>query len=156
MNKVSTYLLKATVIIAGLLVLVFTTLFLPRAIISELASDFDYLPIMLLLLAASIPFLYAMWQTYKLLGYIDKNKVFSKLSVDALRSIKFCAATVSVLFAVAMPYIFHVAELDDAPGVAAIGFIIVGASLVIATAAGVFQRLLRNAVEIKSENDLTV
>jgi DUF2975 family protein len=30
------------------------------------------------------------------------------------------------------------------------------ASIVIATAAAVFQRLLQNAVDIKSENDLTV
>jgi hypothetical protein len=29
-------------------------------------------------------------------------------------------------------------------------------SVVIATAAGVFQKLLQNAVDIKSENDLTV
>jgi hypothetical protein len=55
-----------------------------------------------------------------------------------------------------MPYIFYVADKDDAPGVAAIGFAIIGLSFVIAVAAAVFQRLLQNAVDIKSENDLTV
>jgi hypothetical protein len=60
------------------------------------------------------------------------------------------------MYVVGMPYIFHAADKDDAPGVALIGFVIIFASFVIATAAGVFQRLVQNAVDIKSENDLTV
>ena len=55
-----------------------------------------------------------------------------------------------------MPYIFYVADRDDAPGVAAVAFIIIGASFVIAAAAAVFERLMRSTVDIKSENDLTV
>lgn len=42
------------------------------------------------------------------------------------------------------------------PGIAIIGFIIIFASVVIAVFAGVLQKLLRNALDIKSENDLTV
>jgi hypothetical protein len=34
--------------------------------------------------------------------------------------------------------------------------VIIFASIVIATAAAIFQRLLQNAVDMKSENDLTV
>lgn len=55
-----------------------------------------------------------------------------------------------------MPYIYYAADRDDAPGVLAIALVIAFASLVIASAAGLFQRLLQNAVDIKSENDLTV
>jgi hypothetical protein len=55
-----------------------------------------------------------------------------------------------------MPYIFYVADRDDAPGVSVIGFIIIFASFVIAVFAAVLERLLQNAIEIKSENDLTV
>src|SRR6266496_4252219 len=45
---------------------------------------------------------------------------------------------------------------DDPAGPTALGIFTTFASIVIATAAALFQRLLQNAVDIKSENDLTV
>jgi hypothetical protein len=45
---------------------------------------------------------------------------------------------------------------DDSAGVTALGMFTIFASIVIATATAIFQRLLQNAVNIKSENDLTV
>ena len=115
-----------------------------------------YRPILLGLYVPAIPFFFALYQAWRLLGYIDNNKAFSLLSVNALKKIKFCAFTISALFAVGMPYIFYAADRDDAPGVAAIGFIIIGTSLVIAAFAAVLQMLIQNVVDIKSENDLTV
>jgi hypothetical protein len=73
-----------------------------------------------------------------------------------LRYIKNCAVMISVMFAAGMPYIFMVADQDDAPGVVLIGLVIVFASFVIATFATLLQKLFRNAIDIKSENDLTV
>jgi hypothetical protein len=49
-----------------------------------------------------------------------------------------------------------VAERDDAPGIILIGLVIIFASMVIGVFAAVLQKLLTNAIEIKSENDLTV
>ena len=48
------------------------------------------------------------------------------------------------------------AEIDDAPGIIVIGLVIIFASMVIAVFAAVLQRLLQEAIDIKSENDLTV
>jgi hypothetical protein len=45
---------------------------------------------------------------------------------------------------------------DDPAGITALGIFTTFASIVVATAAAVFQKLLQNAVDIKSENDLTV
>ncbi len=55
-----------------------------------------------------------------------------------------------------MPLFYLVAERDDAPGIIIIGMIIIFASMVIAVFAAVLQRLLKDAIDIKSENDLTV
>ena len=55
-----------------------------------------------------------------------------------------------------MPLFYLVAERDDAPGIILIGMVIIFASIVIAVFAAVFQRLLQEAINIKSENDLTV
>ena len=54
------------------------------------------------------------------------------------------------------PYIFRAADLEDAPGVVLIGLIFTFAPLIIATFASIFQKMLQNAIDIKSENDLTV
>src|SRR6266480_606767 len=40
---------------------------------------------------ASISFFVALFQAFKLLGYIGQNKVFSQAAVNVLRTIKYCA-----------------------------------------------------------------
>jgi hypothetical protein len=106
---------------------------------------------------ASIAFFVALFQAFKLLGYIGKNEVFSLESVKALRTIKYCAISLVVTIAGALGYIFiAVRGKDDIAGGVAMGLVLISVSVVIATAAAVFERLLQNAVDIKSENDLTV
>lgn len=156
MKQGSTVFLRGVVYLLGIAVLGICIFALPPLIYSELQGDFDYGAIFVGLYVPAIPFFIALAQALKLLTYIDQNTAFSEASVLALKKIKYCAITISALFAVGMPYIFYVADRDDAPGAAAIGFIIVGASLVIATFAGLLQKLLKNAIDIKSENDLTV
>lgn len=130
------------------------TILLPAGLLSDQTGF--YRPILWGLYAPAAPLFFALFQALKLLQCIDKNQAFSARSVAALKNIKHCAFTISALFAVGMPYIFYAADRDDAPGVALIGFIVIGASFVIGAAAAVFQRLFQNAVDIKSENDLTV
>ncbi len=142
----------------GFIVLAICVIALPQAIFAELrpGADFDYGPILLGLYVTAIPFFIALHQALKLLRFIDKNKAFSQASVNSLRVIKNCAYAISGAFAAGLPYIFYVANKDDAPGVVALGFVIIGASFVIAAAAALFQQLFQSAVDIKSENDLTV
>lgn len=113
-------------------------------------------PIVIGMYVSAIPFFIALYQAFKLLSYIDKNKAFSELSVKALKKIKYCAMTISGLYVVILPFVYIVAELDDAPGLIIIGMVPIFASMVIAVFAAVLQRLLQEAIDIKSENDLTV
>ncbi len=109
------------------------------------------------LYASAIPFYFAQYQAFKLLNYIDdRNKAFSELSVKALKIIKNCALTISILYVAGMPLFYLIAEADDAPGIILIGMVIIFASMVVAVFAAVLQKLLKNVIEIKTENDLTV
>jgi MFS family permease len=153
-SQMPTFILKAVVAGIGILVLALCVLALPAGIITDKVGY--YRPILIGLYVPAVPFFIALYQALKLLGYIDHNRVFSQLSVRALEIIKYCAIAISGLFAAGMPYIYYAAERDDAPGVIAVGLVIIFASIIIATAAGVFQRLLQSAVDIKRENDLTV
>jgi hypothetical protein len=156
MKRGSTHFLRAVIFFIGLVVMVLCIFVLPIGIRAELKGDFDYGPILLGLYIPAIPFFIALYQSLKLLGFIDHNKTFSDLSVKALQIIKYCAFIICALFAAGMPYIFYIADRDDAPGVAAIGFVIVGASLVIGVFSAVLEKLLQNAIDIKTENDLMV
>lgn len=106
---------------------------------------------------ASIAFFLALFQAFRLLGYIGRNEVFSLNSVRALRTIKRCAIALVAMIAGAVAYIFiAVRGKDDIAGGVAMGLVMIFVSVVIGTAAAVFERLLQTAVDIKSENDLTV
>jgi hypothetical protein len=107
--------------------------------------------------AASIAFFVALYKTFKLLGYIGQNKIFSSNSVKTLKSIKYCAIVLSILIVLAGLYIklFHNKE-DDPAGFLAICIVTTFASIVVATAAAIFEKLLQNAIDMKSENDLTI
>lgn len=140
----------------GLIVLALCAVGLPLAIMSEIDGDFDYGPIFAVLYLPAIPFFYALYQSLNLLSYIDKRQAFSDLSVSALKKIKYCALIITGLFVVGQPYVFYLADRDDVPGVAMIGFVIIGASFVVATVAALLERLVQHGVDLKSENDLTV
>lgn len=154
MKRGSTIVLRGAILVIGLAVLAICILALPTGI--SLEKTGYYRPILWGLYMPVIPFYIALYQALKLLDYIDKNKAFSAVSVQALKKIKYAAYAISALFTTGMPYIFYAADKDDAPGVIVVGLVIIGASFVIATAAAVFQGLLQNAIAIKSENDLTV
>jgi hypothetical protein len=104
---------------------------------------------------ASIPFFVALYQAFKVLGYAGENKVFSPAAVKALRTIKYCAIAIIGFVAVSVIFMPFSDPEDRPPGVVMRVLLTFGA-IVVATAAAMFERILQNAVEIKSENDLTV
>ncbi|UOR13719.1 DUF2975 domain-containing protein [Halobacillus amylolyticus] len=160
MKRGSTLFLKIAVILIGIPILALCIFVVPEIAnyAAELYPDIAYMNDLVLidLYAAAIPFYFALYQAFKLLSYIDKNKAFSELSVRTLKNIKYCAITISILYVVGMPLFYLIAERDDAPGIIVLGMIIIFASLVIAVFAALLQKLLKNAIDIKSENDLTV
>lgn len=113
-------------------------------------------PFLMLVYAGSIPFFIALYQAIKVLGYAGQNKIFSPAAVKALRTIKRCALAIIGFVVVEEIFIMLNHGNDDAAGGIMMGVFITFGSVVIATAAAMFERILQSAVDIKSENDLTV
>ena len=154
MKHGSTLFLKAAVGFMGLAVLAICSLLIIPTVAASEAGD--YTLILILMCVSALPFFFALHQALKLLGYIDKDKAFSMLSVKALKTIKYCAFSIAVLYGICSPYIHYVANRDDAPGVNVIGFIVIFGSLLVAGFAAVLQLVLKTAIDMKKENDLTV
>lgn len=159
MKRISTIFLQAVIVLIGLIAL---ALLIRFPLTEGRAANLDLFsiyadPFILYGYAASIGFFVALYKAFKLLGYIGQNKVFSSGSVKTLKSIKYCAILLGILIAAAGLYIrlFHNKE-DDPAGFLAICIVTVFVSIVVATAAAIFQKILQNAIDMKSENDLTV
>ena len=115
-----------------------------------------YSPILLGVYVSMVPFYIALYQAFKLLGYIDHNKGFSKASVASLKKIKYSALSFGTLYLIGLPYIYIVADRDDSPGSIVVGILFAGGAFVASAFVAISERLFQNAVDIKSENDLTV
>ena len=163
MKRSSTFFLKVAVIFIGIPVLAACLFLLPQIAneaneAADRGSDLAFVVygLLMVMYVSAVPFYFALYQSFNLLSNIDKNQAFSQISVTALKKIKTCAIIMSGLYVVALPFVAILAEVDDAPGLIIVGMIPIFASMVIAVFAAVLQRLLQEAINIKSENDLTV
>ncbi|MCY9663082.1 DUF2975 domain-containing protein [Paenibacillus chondroitinus] len=160
MKRGTTLFLKMAVIVIGIPILALCIFLVPKFgnFAGGLYPDMAYMqPLVLIdMYAAAIPFYIALYQAFKLLSYIDKNLAFSELSVTSLKKIKYCAITISGLYLSGMPLYYYIARKVDPPIITVTGWVIIFASIVIAVFAAVLQKLLQEAIYIKSENELTV
>ena len=159
MKRSSTIFLQAVIVLIGLGALALLLMMPQVEGRNAHATQFEIYfkdPFLVLVYAGSIPFFIALYQAFKLLGYARQNKVFSPEAVKALRTIKYCAIAIIGFVVVEEIVILLNHGDDDAAGAIAMGILITFGSIVIATAAAMFERIFQNAVDIKSENDLTV
>jgi len=159
MKRISIVFLQSVIVLIGIVAL---AILIRLPLTEGRAANLDLFniyfdPFILYGYAASIAFFVALYKAFKLLGYIGQNKIFSSNSVRTLKSIKYCAIILGFLIVMAGLYIriFHNKE-DDPAGFLAICFVTTFVSIVIATAAAIFEKLLQNAIDMKSENDLTI
>jgi hypothetical protein len=104
---------------------------------------------------ASIPLFLALYQAFKVLGYVGQDTMLSPDAVKRLRAIKHCAMTI-IGFVAGAELIIILQNADDPQGGFFMGVLIAFISTVVVTATAVLERTLQNAVDIKSEHDLTV
>jgi hypothetical protein len=161
MNRSSTTFLQVVVVLIGIAALALL-LWEPQIEgVNAHATNFEIYfkdPFLALVYVGSIPFFIALYQAFKVLGFARQNKVFSPEAVKALRTIKYCALAIIGFVVVEEIFLMLMNDRDsDNPGAPIfMGVLIAFPSIVVATAAAMFERILQNAVDIKSENDLTI
>lgn len=150
--------LKLAIFIIGISVLMLCIFWLPwmAGSAAEMNPEYAYLkyPVLIGLYITAIPFFLALYQSLKLLIFIQSQNAFSELAVGSLKQIKYCAITIIILYVIGI--FFLVSQKALHPGIAILGVAILFAAFIISVFTAVLQELLRNALEIKSENELTV
>jgi len=157
----STAFLQTILVVLGigaLLALIAMPQFEGRNVDATLFEIYFNDPFLAYVYLGAIPFFVGLYQAFKILGFVAKNNTFSHVTVKALRMIKYCSFITAgaVIAAGAFLMISARSNGEDAAGAVMLGLITTFASVVIGTAAAVFERVVQNAVDIKSENDLTV
>jgi hypothetical protein len=161
MNRAFVLSVKALIVFLGIAALAFLILepnLEGRNANSTLFQVYFNDPFLVYAYVASIPFFVALAQAFRLIGYAERQNVFSRESVRALRNIRTCAIAI-ILFAVgaeAWLFAYQRTVEEDIAGGVSMGLFVICTSLVIATEAAVFETVLRSAVDMKSEHDLTV
>ncbi|NEY71418.1 DUF2975 domain-containing protein [Bacillus mesophilus] len=150
--------LKMSVFLVGIVILCLCLFCLPSlaGYSAAMNPEYAYLkyPVLIGIYITAIFFFFSLLQATKLLNYIHNKNAFSELAANALRQIKNSAINIMVLYVIGMFGLAFVNALH--PGVAIIGMVIVFTTLVIAVFAAVLIELLRNVIDLKSDNDLTV
>lgn len=150
MKKIVTIFLQAGVVLAGIGALAFM-LWEPtvegRNAHATLFAMYFKDPFLACAYTASILFFAALYQAFKVLGYIRQGTAFSRTSVNAVRTIKYCAITLAALIVAAEAYLVTALRgKDDIAGGVAMGLFLIFAFVLIATAAAVFEKRLQRAV----------
>jgi len=154
---------KGAVYLTGVAVVTVCGVFLPELAREEAISNPHAGPTYPFLIGAwvmTVPIFIALHQTLKLLKYIEENNAFSNKSVKALHTIRTCALAFGALVVIATVSMIVVSRAqdpsEDTPPIFMFGFIFTSVSVIIATFVAVLKKLLQDAIDIKSENELTV
>lgn len=158
--KKETLLLKLAIVALTIPIIAICIVLVPR-LSAGIANEYPAIagfriPFIIAVYATAIAFFNILYQAFRILALIEKNQAFSNDARTAIQYIKFSSLSIALIYSLTLPLFYFVADHEDAPGILVIGLILVFAALVVAAFAGVLQKLVNNALEIKSEMDLTV
>src|SRR5437867_8910117 len=117
MKRSSTIVLQIVIVALGIGILTFM-LWEPhiegRNVHATLFEIYFKDPFLAYAYIGSIPFFVALYQAFKVLGYVGQNKTFSQATVKALGTIKYCAIAIIGFVAVGVIFMMF-GDKDDRP-----------------------------------------
>ena len=103
-------------------------------------------PFLAYVYVGSTPFFVALYRAFRLFGHVRQNRAFSQVTVDALRTIKHCAIAIIGFVAGGVVFIIMFGDKEDRPAGVFMSFLVTVAASVIATAAAMAARNLKNTL----------
>ena len=159
MNKLSIIFLQFVIIFIGILslfILIRFPMLEGRAVnlnFYEIYTD----PFIIYSYLSSVFYFIGLYQGFILLSQISHDNLFSVVSVRIVNNIKYCSYILGLLIIFGAIYIrFFNNPNDDPAGFLALSMIMTLIFSAIGTTALIFKRSIQKAIELKSENDLTI
>jgi len=156
LNKI--VVLKLAAIMMGMSAVFISVFWLPKFMEIYIRSNpaFELLSkqVFTMIYFTLIPFIFSLYQAIEILCYIEEKSAFSGKVVHALKYIKVSASLIAGTYIVQMLRFSFISTSE--PSILIIFGVLGFTSVVVALFASVLQELMKSALEIKSENDLTV
>lgn len=154
----STTFLKVIIFLLGIAVLALCIFWLPILAIREPKAhpgDYSLYPLLGYAYGCCIAFSVALYQAFKLLIYIEGNNAFSELSLKSLKVIKKCGLTIIIFFVLGIVTLKVISKIsgDDPAGPISLSIMSILATSIITAIVDVLQKLLKNLLDTKPEND---
>jgi hypothetical protein len=160
MKRGSIFFLRAILLLVGVAVLaglIWEPQVEGRNANADLMTIYFRDPFLAYVYVGSLPFFFALYQAFKLLGYVGRGEAFAPGAVTALRRIKYSALILIGFIVGAEAYIMFLGDpSDDRAGGVAMGVFTGFPCLVAAAVAAVLERVFQRAADLKSEQELTV
>lgn len=93
---------------------------------------------------------------YRILRLIDQDDPFSQQALKLVMGIKNMMLGIFLALSITLPMFYHIADVEDAPGVVLIGLGLAAIPLAGVTFVATVEKLLERVIHMKLENDLTV
>ncbi|PKG22918.1 DUF2975 domain-containing protein [Niallia nealsonii] len=144
MNQSTTSILKVIILMIGILVFALCIFFLPFLAKEAAMANPDYkhlkIPVLLGIYGTVVPFFTALYQTFKILHFIEKKNAFSSFAVTALGYIRNSAVIIVILYLIGVIFLSFQHAMH--PGLAIIAGVVIFSTLMIALFAALLQELL--------------
>jgi hypothetical protein len=159
MKKNSTIFLQLIIILVGIGVFLFM-LWEPhiegRNVHATVFQIYFNDPFLMYAYIGSISFFVALYQAFKVLGYVRQNKTFSQATVKAIKTIKYSAIVLFIMVGAALAYLCIVRPGDDIAGGVFVSLLMIIVSGITVSVAGMFEQFLQNALDITSDRESTI
>lgn len=155
--ELKTRLLKIALLGLGAFILMLGFI-MTMSLINEGLNDLNiYVWIFVISLAASgVIGLWVLYYLYQIVDLIQENTSFSEETLRLVAKVKHRILAASITFLGILPFVAHVADTDDAPGLILIGLGLVAIPFVAYVFSLIVEELFKNAIHLKSEQDLTI
>lgn len=105
---------------------------------------------------SAIASLLIIYYMYRMLVLVDNDRAFSAMSLIYVRAIFRLTIMEFIVLIGTVPFVYYIADNDDAPGVMIIGLGMLIIPLAVATFVSIIEKLLKNAIELKLDYELTI
>jgi hypothetical protein len=148
----STTFLKVIIFLLGIVMVALCFYWLPVIAIREPKvhpGDYSLYPLLVYAYGCCISFSVALYQSFKLLIYVETNNALSEFSLKSLKVIKKCGFTTIFIIVLAIATLKVIAKVsgDDSAGPISLSLMGILATSIITAVVDVLQKLLKNLMD---------
>lgn len=158
MKRITLVLLQLTIVLFGAGVLAFLLVepqLEGRNAQATLFETYCTDPFLAYVYLASVPMFFGLFQAFKLLGFASQDVVFSPESIQASRTLKFCARAFLMMVAFSLFFMIF-ADPEDRPAGLFMRLLVGVPASIVAWGAALLQRALQTGLNARTGNMSTV